>query len=517
MRLLIQAPTSAGKNYFAQLVAKHYSDQGLKVLMMVDRIELVNDLTKSRDELNLSHTIMTSQTIGRRKIANDYDVVIIDEAHVKPNSVMKQIIESKTNIIIGLTATALSKGLGIIYGKWAYVPLSFQDMVNSGIAIAPTFIASDTLIDTSKLKTGKNGEYELGDVVLDRTILNCIDEVIDKHLVLGQQCMILAPNQKEAMNIRDKLKRQSAIYVSDDKAMFQEFKDKKVEVVITVYALSKGFNHPNISLIIDCRPLRKSIIEYVQGIGRGTRTMDGKTEFKYIDMCGNYYRFEKQYIKWRISKVVKLDTKSKCCVNCDHDYLKTSLPAKCTEGEHLTYFEMKCEDKDCFVDFITENDLTCPNCGKDLQHKCLKCDAQVNICNRVCPKCFAADFKIRKEVAKKTGLMVQYKEATVDDFKKIQASFVEVDKMTEAELAWSCLRTSYYLAGIKGKSIAKTAPMYAWSLITSFEQWKHKTAQDLYRTFAHNAEHIKIGGYNVYLLQRLRNILRGYYGKRHTT
>lgn len=195
-----------------------------------------------------------------------------------------------------MTATALSKGLGKIYGKQAYVPTTFQEMVELDLLMQPTFLVNDNLIDTSKLKTKTNGEYEIGDMVLDNVILGDINKLIEKHLVNNHQCMILAPNQKEAVRIKNEINIPSAIYVSDLKEGFDEFKLGNIKVVITVYALSKGFNHPNISLILDCRPLRNSVIEFIQGLGRGTRIMNGKTESKYIDMCGNYFRFEQNIL-----------------------------------------------------------------------------------------------------------------------------------------------------------------------------------------------------------------------------
>ena len=64
---------------------------------------------------------------------------------------------TKKAVKVGMdTATALSKGLGAIYGKYAYVPVSFQELVEQGILMSPKFIVSDALIDTSKLNKKSN-------------------------------------------------------------------------------------------------------------------------------------------------------------------------------------------------------------------------------------------------------------------------------------------------------------------------------------------------------------------------
>ncbi len=504
-RILLQAPTGAGKNLLLQMVAKHYLAIGKSVLMMVDRVELVNDLRNNRDKLALEFDIYTSQKIGRNNLANDYDVILIDEAHVKPTNVIKQIINNPNNIIIGVTATALSKGLGKIYGKSAYVPCTNAEMIQQGIVLPTTFIINDKLIDTSKLKTLSNGEYNIGDMVIDNTIIGDINQLIDKHIG-NHQCLILAPNQKEAMHIKNSLNRKSAIYVSDTKDGFDEFKQHKIDIVITVYALSKGFNHPNIGLIIDCRPLRKSIIEFIQGAGRGTRPMDGKDKTIYIDMCGNYFRFERQYIKWNVSKVVKLDNKSKCCSNCDFDYLKSSLPAKCTNGNHLTYYEMQCINAKCFVNFITEDMTSCPNCNESLSHKCIVCGCECNICNRVCPECFSVDFK-KRIVKEKKKKEINFVQSDFSQFKTIKIDYTPINKLSQSQLAWGILRSAYYYALSRGKDPIKTGAMYAHSVIMSIDGWEHKQVKDVYRAFYHNIDKINTGEWNVHIVDLIRTKL----------
>lgn len=48
--------------------------------------------------------------------------------------------------------------------------------------------------------------------------------------------------------------------------------------LVTVSALSRGFDAPLISCIIHARPLRKSIAEFIQGVGRGFRQYPGAAE-----------------------------------------------------------------------------------------------------------------------------------------------------------------------------------------------------------------------------------------------
>lgn len=500
-RLLIQAPTGAGKNILIQEIAKYYFDMGKKVLLIVDRVELVNDLKNEANKRNLNYDIFTTQKTGRRKLIVGYDVVIIDEAHSKYPSVIKHIIEQNLTLI-GLTATALSKGLGAIYGKYAYVPVSFQELVEQGILMSPKFIVSDALIDTSKLNKKSTGEYDLSDLVINKTVINKVNEMIELYLKPNAQCMILAPNQKEALNIKNSLKLESAIYTSDNKDNFDKFKEGSIPIVITVYALSKGFNHPNIQLILDCRPLL-SIIEFIQGVGRCTRMMEGKTEAIYIDMCGNYYRFERKYLKWRINKNVKLNNKTKECIECGHDYFRSSIPPVCTECGNLTYIEMKCINTKCHIDFIYQDMKQCPGCNTNLITECNKCGEEVNICNRVCPCCKEVNFKQRK--VKKNNLDIKYKDIDINKFKEAKVDYTKPELMTDKDLAYMILKTSFYLCVRKGKSIANVAPFYAYTIAKTFKQWHDIEISNMYRAFNKYSSKIDSGEHNIYLLERLIN------------
>lgn len=500
-RLLIQAPTGAGKNILIQAIAKHYCALGKKVLLIVDRIELVNDLTRESKLHGLDYDIFTTQKTGRRKLIKGYDVVIIDEAHSKYPSVLKYILEQNLTLI-GLTATALSKGLGVIYGKYAYVPVSFQELVEEGLLMSPKFIVSTSLIDTSKLHKKSTGEYDLGDLVVSRTIINKINEMIELHLKPGAQCMILAPNQQEAVNIKNSLKIESAIYTSENKDGFEDFKIEAIPVIITVYALSKGFNHPNIQLMLDCRPLL-SIIEFIQGVGRCTRIMKGKTEAIYIDMCGNYYRFERRYFKWRVNKKVRLNMSSRECSACGHDYLRSSIPPVCVECGELSYTEMKCINTKCHIDFIFEDMKECPECNTKLIGKCTQCEAEINLCNRVCPECKSADFKFRPP--KTAPLDIRYKDIDINNFIEAKVDYTKPEKLSDKELAYMILKTAFYVCVRRGKSLAKTAPYYAYIIAKTFERWKDIEVSSMYRAFNAHHEKISSGEHNIYLLERLRN------------
>jgi len=76
-------------------------------------------------------------------------------------------------------------------------------------------------------------------------------------------------------------------------AIVNEFRkpNSTITGLISVSALSKGFDVPDVGVIIMCRPLRKSLAEHIQILGRGHRPFPGKKECIVLDHSGNSLRF----------------------------------------------------------------------------------------------------------------------------------------------------------------------------------------------------------------------------------
>lgn len=81
--------------------------------------------------------------------------------------------------------------------------------------------------------------------------------------------------------------------------MLKEFRkpDSEIRWLISVAALSRGFDVPDVTVIIMCRPLKSSFSEFVQIIKRGLRAYPGKRDCTILDLAGNFSRngFEKTY------------------------------------------------------------------------------------------------------------------------------------------------------------------------------------------------------------------------------
>ena len=89
--------------------------------------------------------------------------------------------------------------------------------------------------------------------------------------------------------------------------------DSSLRVLISVEALAKGFDVPDVGCIVDCRPLRKSLSTAIQMWGRGLRSSPDtrKVECLLLDHSGNILRFADDYTEIFFNGLDTLDSGEK--------------------------------------------------------------------------------------------------------------------------------------------------------------------------------------------------------------
>jgi superfamily II DNA or RNA helicase len=113
---------------------------------------------------------------------------------------------------------------------------------------------------------------------------------------------------------------------AERKALLEEYRkpDSTLRVLVSVEALAKGFDVPDVGCVIDCRPLRKSLSTFIQMIGRGLRISPetGKTECVLIDCSGNVVRFADDFADVYFNGLASLDMGEKLDkeVRADEDH-----------------------------------------------------------------------------------------------------------------------------------------------------------------------------------------------------
>jgi superfamily II DNA or RNA helicase len=99
-------------------------------------------------------------------------------------------------------------------------------------------------------------------------------------------------------------------------------KDSHLKVLISVEALAKGFDVPDVGCVCDARPLRKSLSTAIQMWGRGLRSAPDKEDCYLLDFSGNIIRFAEDYSDIFFNGLDKLDDGEKLDkkIRKDEDY-----------------------------------------------------------------------------------------------------------------------------------------------------------------------------------------------------
>ncbi len=121
------------------------------------------------------------------------------------------------------------------------------------------------------------------------------------------------------------------------KILLDEFRkpDSSIRILLSVEALAKGFDVPDIGCICDVRPLRKSFSTFVQLFGRGLRSSPatGKTECILLDFSGNMVRFADDFSDLYYNGLNRLDDGEKLDRRIRED--EDREPSKCPECGYI--------------------------------------------------------------------------------------------------------------------------------------------------------------------------------------
>lgn len=334
-RQVLVMPTGGGKTMTALHLINEALKKGKRALFVCDRIALINQTSARADEYGIPHGVIQAghwrrdnsqpfqiasvQTLAARQYWHESDVMIVDECH----SMHTAWVEAAKNsgvVVVGLTATPFTKGLGNVFDG-AVNAATMHELTEAGVlvpmriltCVTPDMAGAETAGGEWTAKAASERELQIvGDVVSEW------QKHADnrKTIAFGASiayCTELVAKFNEAGIL-------AAAYTSetDDQeraALLAEFSkpDSAIRVLVSVAALSKGFDVQDIGCVIDARPLRKSLSEVIQMWGRGLRSSPetGKTECLLLDHSGNARRFHDDFVDVYFNGCGDLDTAEK--------------------------------------------------------------------------------------------------------------------------------------------------------------------------------------------------------------
>ena len=329
---LIMAPTGAGKTYLGLRICNEATQKGKRAVFLCDRTTLIDQTSTVADRYGMyGHGIIQAkhwrrrpeellqiasvQTIAKREFWPQLDVLVVDEAHTTYKA-WTEFAKETGATVIGLSATPFTTGLGKIFTNIVNATTMHQ-LTQEGVLV-PMRIFSCSKPDMTGAET-KGGEWT--EKAAEERELKIVGDVVKDWHRFGEnrKTIVFGATIKHC----EELCRQfiesgvmAAIFTSETTAkerelLLKEYRkpDSHLKILISVEALAKGFDVPDVGCICDARPLRKSLSTAIQMWGRGLRSSPetGKKDCHLLDFSGNIVRFFEDFNDIYFNGLEKLD------------------------------------------------------------------------------------------------------------------------------------------------------------------------------------------------------------------
>lgn len=298
-----------------------------------------------KKEIQAQILVAGIQSIHRHAYAvQRCDFVLIDEAHMigrNEAGMYQRFLADMRAInpqlrVVGLTATPYRLDSGLLYEPYgddqalfdgvAYeVPL--LEMVKQGYLAEVRTKSTKTKLDVSGVGT-RGGEFIASQLEAAVDIESVTEAAVDEIVRRGEDrgsWLIFCSGVDHAMHVRDAVRKWSISCemvtgetpsVERDR-IIADFRNGDLQAITNMNTLTTGLDVPGVDLIAMLRPT-KSLGLYIQMVGRGMRTTEGKEDCLLLDFAGNARRFGPiDYADGRKKKGEKDDTFSaKVCPDC---------------------------------------------------------------------------------------------------------------------------------------------------------------------------------------------------------
>jgi superfamily II DNA or RNA helicase len=304
-RILLYAPTGAGKTVIVASVIRDALTRARHVLFLVHRNELVHQTVDTLKRFGIEAGVIKAgwkadgskpvqvasvQTLASRGQPAQLDIVFIDECHTTSFfQACRELLDHHQGLVIGVTATPWrtrkQEGLSEHYNEIVRAPLPHQ-LITMGFLTPPVYYGYNNEIDFKKVKT-RAGEFAIEDLDVVCNTPAVIEKIVTEYRRLAgdRTCICFAVNVEHAKNIAETF-RQAGISAEHIEAathaMVRSDKYKaldrgEIKVLSSVGVLTEGFDVRSVSAIILARPTQSMALNY-QMVGRGLRTCPEKNK-----------------------------------------------------------------------------------------------------------------------------------------------------------------------------------------------------------------------------------------------
>ena len=333
--VMFQMPTGTGKTRLFSSVISDIKTWGvqhgipIKILIIAHRIELIEQISENLEKYKVSHGIIAGgkqrdlkhlvqvasiQTITHRNNidlagALNVNFIIIDEAHHSTANSYKKLWDLYPSTKkLGVTATPWRMnhmGFTNIFDK-LLVSKSIQEFIADGWLAPYSYYSindnSSILRDINNIdEFDIEGDYKISALehVMDRSCIRANLLNSYKKYAEGKKGIIYSISRKHSEHICSEYKEAGVNIVCidsktprDERRLYvQRFRNGQIDIIVNVDIFSEGFDCPDIEFIQLARPTR-SLVKYLQQVGRGLRPTANKSKCIILDNVGAHLEFD---------------------------------------------------------------------------------------------------------------------------------------------------------------------------------------------------------------------------------
>ena len=314
--ILMVAPTGAGKTALASHMLGTAASRGNRCWFMVHRRELITQSSRTFDKVGISHGIVSAgftpdrragvqiasvQTLTRRMDSVPPPQMIVwDECHHIASASWASIFSTYPDVIhIGLTATPCrldGRGLGDWFNVMVEGPTT-KWLIENGF-LAPYKMFAPTIPDMTGVHM-RAGDYVGKEAahMMDRPSITGDAIQHYRRLCDNKRAIVFATNIEHSKHVVAQFNASGYPAAHLDGTTERGIRDRtlrdfeagRIKIVSNVDLFGEGFDLPAIEAVILLRPTQSTGL-YLQMVGRGLRTSEGKEHAIILDHAGNVFR-----------------------------------------------------------------------------------------------------------------------------------------------------------------------------------------------------------------------------------
>lgn len=373
-RLILCAPTGAGKTVIFSYMAHSAYQRGRSVLIVTDRIELLkqsggalNRLGVIPFEIKAGHEPRTLtgqiyvamvETLARRmrdaryqRLVSGFDVIVFDEAHKQAFNKLFPFLGTDT-VVIGATATPYRDRGQTALSEFYEAIVEVTDiptLVSEGFLSRPLSYGVPVDLSQVRMKAGDFDENSMAEQYSKQRVYAGVIENY-KRLTPGKKALAFSSNIASSIELCERMQDaginakhlDSNMSGYDRVKVLSWFRRTPDAVLCNVGIVTTGFDAPEVEVIILYRATT-SLPLFLQMVGRGSRVIAGEKEvFHILDFGENIKRhgFWEQEREWSLEKPKRkkkesaapvkdcpecfalLPISTRVCPQCGHEFAK---------------------------------------------------------------------------------------------------------------------------------------------------------------------------------------------------